>query len=134
MDSLVLIVEDDAEIRFALGDLLESSGYSVAMAHNGLDGLAQLRGGLRPDVVLLDIMMPVMNGRAFRAQQLADPAIAGIPVIVLTAMGRAEEVGRELKAHAALSKPFELGDLLSLLDRLLASSKAEEFAPERFPM
>lgn len=118
MKPLVLIVEDDPEIRFALGDLLELSGYRVSKAQHGRDALQLLRGGLRPAVILLDIMMPVMNGWAFRAEQLADPELSGIPVVVLTAMGRAEEAGRELGCHAALSKPFEISDLLTILDRL----------------
>ena len=118
MKPSVLIVEDDSEIRLALGDLLESSGYSVSEAQHGHEALELLQSGLRPGVILLDIMMPVMNGWVFRAEQLADPRIADIPVIVLTAMGRAEETGRELRAHAALSKPFEISDLLHLLERL----------------
>jgi CheY-like chemotaxis protein len=113
---LVLIVEDDPEIRLALGDILESCDYSVAQAQNGREALERLRSGPRPAVILLDIMMPVMNGWAFRAEQLADPKLAAIPIIVLTAMGRADETGRELRAYAALSKPFEIRDLLTLLE------------------
>jgi CheY-like chemotaxis protein len=124
MKPLVLIVEDDSEIRYALGDLLELSGYTVAQAQNGREALQLLRSGLRPAVILLDIMMPVMNGWAFRAEQLADPQLSGIPVIVLTAMGRAEEAGRELRCHAALSKPFEISDLLTVLDRLTEVDQA----------
>jgi CheY-like chemotaxis protein len=135
MKPLVLIVEDDPEIRFALGDLLESSGYSVATAQHGREALDHLRGGLRPSAILLDIMMPVMNGWVFRAEQLADDAIAAIPVIVLTAMGRAEEAGQELEAHAALSKPFEIVDLLTILERLCGTSpEPEKLAPERLPL
>lgn len=119
MNPLVLIVEDDAEIRMALADLLECSGYLVAQAQHGREALDLLHAGPRPAVILLDIMMPVMNGWSFRAAQRADPQLASIPVVVLTAMGRAEETGRELGAHAALSKPFEIADLLDLLGRLV---------------
>jgi CheY-like chemotaxis protein len=128
MNPLVLIVEDDAEIRMALADLLESSGYVVSQAQHGREALDQLRAGPRPAVILLDIMMPVMNGWSFRTAQLADPHLASIPVVVLTAMGRAEETGRELRAHAALSKPFEIADLLDLLGRLVPTDPARASA------
>ncbi|HET7755085.1 MAG TPA: response regulator [Anaeromyxobacteraceae bacterium] len=118
MKPLVLIVEDDPEIRLVLADILETCGYAVSQAQHGREALDKLEAGLRPAAILLDLMMPVMNGWVFRAAQLEDRRLASIPIVVLTAMGRAEETGRELRAHAALSKPFEISDLLAILERL----------------
>ena len=79
---LVLIVEDNPESADVLRRVLIFRGYSVATAVDGVDALALLRSGLRPAVIILDLWMPNMDGRQFRAEQLADPALARIPVIV----------------------------------------------------
>src|SRR5579863_9655434 len=81
----VLIVDDDREIREILGELLTEEGFAVEASWNGQTALARLREGLRPDVIVLDIMMPAMDGLTFRSLQRQDAAIADIPVVGVTA-------------------------------------------------
>jgi two-component system chemotaxis response regulator CheY len=114
----ILVVEDDADIRTALSSILGEEGYAVSCASDGCEALELLRAGLRPDAILLDLMMPVMSGPEFRAKQLEDPLLAAIPIVILTADGRITEVARALGAAAAFAKPFELGDLLETVARL----------------
>lgn len=120
--SAILVVEDDADIRSALCSILEDEGYRVACAADGQEALGALRAGLRPAVILLDLMMPVMDGPDFRAAQLLDPRIADIPVVVLTADGRLQQAAQALGAVAAFAKPFELKVLLRALERVTAAS------------
>jgi CheY-like chemotaxis protein len=116
---MVLVVDDDASIREALSDLLGDEGYRVATATNGAEALTLLRppGELRPCVILLDLMMPVMNGQEFYAEQQRDPALATIPTVVISADGnialKAAAFGGEF-----LSKPVRLETVLRVLDRL----------------
>jgi CheY-like chemotaxis protein len=81
----VLIVDDDRDIRETLGDLLHDEGFDVEAAWNGESALARLQAGFRPDVIVLDIMMPRMDGLTFRSLQRSHPALASIPVVGLTA-------------------------------------------------
>jgi CheY-like chemotaxis protein len=113
----VLVVEDDADILRALVQVLQDEGHTVRAAENGLVALAALRapGARPPCVILLDLMMPVMDGWAFRAAQLRDPALAGIPVIVLTADGSAVEKAALMNCAGALRKPVELATLLGAI-------------------
>src|SRR5512146_3119469 len=76
----ILVVEDDADIRSVLCEILRDHGFDVAAACNGRDALDQLRRGARPSLILLDLMMPIMSGADFRAAQLATPELRGIPV------------------------------------------------------
>jgi CheY-like chemotaxis protein len=108
----VLVVDDDDGIRCALAQALEEEGYQVATAINGADALEHLRAGARPCIILLDIMMPVLDGRAFLELKLADPAIAEVPVVVITADGRALRDPMMLNARAVLAKPISLDVLL----------------------
>ncbi len=88
-----------------------------------------LRAGLRPAVILLDLMMPVMDGADFRAAQLRDPRLAAIPVVVLTADGRFQQAAQALGAAAAFAKPFELKVLLRALERLAAAPAQATASP-----
>jgi CheY-like chemotaxis protein len=81
----VLIVDDDRDIREVLGELLVDEGFNVEAAWNGETALARLEAGFRPDVIVLDLMMPVMDGLTFRAVQLGNQRLRDIPVIGLTA-------------------------------------------------
>lgn len=116
--STVLVVEDDNDIRIALCDILEDEGYVVAHARNGVDAIEQLRRGPRPCLILLDWMMPVMNGAGFLRAQREDSAIADIPVVILSAHLRGGATARELGAADLLPKPFSARDLLDVVGRL----------------
>jgi CheY-like chemotaxis protein len=108
----VLIVDDDFALRDALCAALEGEGFAVAAASNGQEALEYLRNGARPRLVLLDLMMPIMNGWEFRAEQRQDPELADIPVIVLSAFARSGD--EELRGiEQFLRKPFQLADLLA---------------------
>jgi CheY-like chemotaxis protein len=113
----VLVVEDDALIRESLIEALEEHGYQVTGAANGRDALDVLATPPRPDVILLDLMMPVMDGRSFRNQQLRDPALAAIPVVVLSAASDVLRAGAEMRAAGVLRKPVTLRALLDELAR-----------------
>ena len=116
----VLLVEDDADIREGFRELLQSEGLQVTVAANGLEALARLdEGKPLPDVILLDLMMPVMDGFAFRARQRADPRIARIPVVVISADPRLDARHDVLDARAYLTKPCDIDLLIAMVtDRL----------------
>jgi CheY-like chemotaxis protein len=108
----VLIVDDDFALRDALCAALEGEGLAVAAVSNGQEALDYLRSGARPSLVLLDLMMPIMNGWEFRAQQRQDPELSDIPVVVLSAFARSGD--EELRGIGQfLRKPFQLADLLA---------------------
>lgn len=109
----VLVVEDDTAIREDLVMILESEGYSVIAAVNGADALRVLRSGVLPFVILLDIMMPVMDGWKFREQQTLDPLLAQVPVVVMTADGSASDKAKRMNAQGFLQKPMDIDLLLS---------------------
>ena len=111
----ILIVEDDEAIREGLEQLVEEAGYVSSGASNGAHALEQLRGGVRPAVILLDLMMPVMNGWDFRNAQLEDPELAGIPVVVLSDFG---EDAAAAAADEVLPKPFTVAELVDVLHRI----------------
>jgi len=115
MTSLVLIVDDDFDLRDTLSDVLQDAGFAVASAGDGIEALDYLRTGERPAVILLDWMMPRCNGSQFRSEQLADPAIAAIPVVLLTADTRREEKMAELGVETYLAKPCDRETLLAAI-------------------
>jgi CheY-like chemotaxis protein len=111
----VLVVEDDRDIREGLLDTLMEHGYQSVGAANGREALATLRtSGDLPCMILLDIMMPVMDGRTFREELLRDPDLAEIPVVLLSAHRDVAERAKALKVAAYLEKPLKLKDLLAL--------------------
>ncbi len=109
----VLVVDDDPDILETTRFVLESAGYRVSTAANGNEALILLHDEAAPCVILLDLMMPVMNGWEFRAEQALDPGLAGIPVIVVTGAGRAAPKAASLGAACLLQKPVDLTTLLS---------------------
>lgn len=113
---LVLVVDDDPDICETLQTVLEVSGYRVAAAGNGREALRTLRSGVRPCLVLLDLMMPVMNGLEFRAEQSSDPAIAAVPVVVVSGDHGVAEKATAMGLEG-LSKPIDIDDLLQVVGR-----------------
>jgi CheY-like chemotaxis protein len=107
----VLVVEDEPDVREPVAQLLAVAGFEVAAAANGLEALRLARSS-PPDVIVLDLMMPVMNGWEFRRAQRADPALAAIPVVVVSASTPTPDLGPI--SHVA--KPYELPALLRALD------------------
>jgi CheY-like chemotaxis protein len=123
----VLVVEDDRDLRDSLLEVLEEAGYSTSGAQDGLAALAKLRAdSRRPDLILLDLQMPNMDGPSFRAEQLKLPAVAGIPVVVVTADANAAQQGRLLGARAVLRKPLKLPQLLDLIPEVVGAPSSGE--------
>jgi CheY-like chemotaxis protein len=119
----VLIVDDDPDLSEVLRRVLHRCGYAVQVARNGREALEALRQGQGPEVVLLDLMMPDMNGWEFRAEQLKDPELSGIPLVVFSGHGKIEQDTASIKAAANLRKPVALEDLLQVLGRVLAGEE-----------
>jgi CheY-like chemotaxis protein len=112
----VLVADDDDAIRESLVELLETEGYATTAARNGAEALELLRAHA-VSVVLLDLKMPEVDGYEFRARQLEDPAIADVPVIVISADHRAD-VAR-LAGAELVSKPFDVAPLLAMIRELI---------------
>jgi CheY-like chemotaxis protein len=113
----VLIVDDDLDIRSTLREALEFEGHTVRAVANGREALEDLRGQNAVCVILLDLMMPVMNGWEFREEQLKDPRIAKVPVLVISADGNAEVKAASLTANGYLKKPIRVKDLFDAVAR-----------------
>jgi CheY-like chemotaxis protein len=111
----VLVVDDDTDVRSTVAEILEEEGYDVVPAANGRDALRALLDGTQPDVILLDMMMPEMDGWAFRAEQVHHPRIASIPVVIFTAYSLPHEATDLLGACCILKKPLRLAELLSAI-------------------
>ena len=103
----VLVVDDDPDVRGLLETYLELEGFDVLTATNGCDALQRLRDA-RPSVILLDLMMPVMDGEKFRAAQLKDASISAIPVIVFSGKPDCAAVAKRLDAVSCITKPMRL--------------------------
>jgi DNA-binding response OmpR family regulator len=121
----ILIVDDDEETREMLAALLAIQGFHTISAEDGLEALHLLRSVRRraphiPCLVLLDLMMPRLSGDEFRRAQLGDPAVAGVPVAVMSGASDAEAHGQSLGAVATLTKPFDLDVLLEVVRRYCA--------------
>jgi signal transduction histidine kinase len=120
-DSSVLIVEDNHEIREVISSALAGRGYQVRSACGAADALAQLERDSRPDVILLDLMMPGMSGWEFRVEQRQKPRLADIPVVAMSADTSAQ--AKAIDADAYLAKPFEPQDLVDAIERVLLASE-----------
>ena len=116
--AVVLVVDDDFDTRESIVDLLLDNGIEAVSAKDGRDGLLELR--MRSDVglILLDLSMPMMDGRLFRATQLADPELAAIPVAILSGDDDAKTVAEEMKAAFMFAKPFQPDALIGALRSL----------------
>ncbi len=120
---MVLIVEDDEDIRAALAEMLGNLGYTVTTAEHGQEALERLREpGAPPTIILLDIMMPVMDGLQFLREQMRDAVLCKVPVVVMTALKNAVGEALTLGAVAALVKPVDVERLLSVIARVSSTS------------
>jgi CheY-like chemotaxis protein len=117
-DHLVMVVEDDRDVRESIAEVLEDHQYQPMGAANGKEAIDQLRAGShKPCVILLDIMMPIMDGWQFRDLQREDPELSSIPVVVLTAHANLHEATTGMHAAACLKKPVPLKTLLATVER-----------------
>ena len=117
----ILLVEDDVDIRLDLADILRAEGYDVSTAANGQEALDFLGANSEQvGLILLDLMMPVMNGWDFRARQLEEPALTAIPVVLLSGAGDVARHALALKTAGYLIKPLRLDSLLGIVSRLCA--------------
>lgn len=122
----ILLVDDDHDIREALTDTLQDQGFDVLSAGNGLEALRLLRSTpVSPSVILLDLMMPVMDGYGFLDEQRRDPALAAIPVAIITA-SHAPDVSRLGAAPPVVPKPIKVPQLINLLRKLEAGNAQRE--------
>jgi chemosensory pili system protein ChpA (sensor histidine kinase/response regulator) len=110
----VLVVDDDRDVRDVMTQFLRLEGYAVATAANGLEALEHLRSGDAPCLILLDVMMPEMDGVRFRLEQKKDPRLSGIPVVVVSALRdvRSTAAASHLDAVEYLEKPVDFDSLL----------------------
>lgn len=108
---MVLVVDDERDIRLAVAEILSDEGYQVVDACDGAEGLAKAKA-YHPGLVLLDLMMPGMDGWAFRRAQQHDPEVSRIPVVVLSAMGT-----DGLDVEGYVGKPFDMDDLVTAVRR-----------------
>jgi CheY-like chemotaxis protein len=115
MTHKVLIVDDDEDIRESLMDFLADHGYSPVGATDGRDALNKLAAEPSPCVIILDLMMPVLDGTGFRKQQLRNPQLSAIPVIVVSAYGDASAYAGALHGTTQLPKPPDLRALLEIM-------------------
>jgi CheY-like chemotaxis protein len=115
---LILVVDDHDAARLAAAALLSSTGYAVVQAPNGRDALALLAKGTRPDLILLDLMMPVMDGWEFMKRQRRDRQLCTIPTIVVSAIPSHDPRCLEMPVVRLVSKPYSC-------DQLIAAIRAE---------
>jgi CheY-like chemotaxis protein len=112
----ILLIEDDTDVTDALGEVLRDEGYLVATASNGLEAIEYLRSHGLPSVILLDLMMPVMDGYQFRELQRSEPGLGEIPVICISA-GAMDERLDKMQVQGAFKKPLDLQSLLNAIER-----------------
>jgi len=120
---VVLVADDEEDIKVVLRMFLEAVGYEVVTAFDGLDALEQIKS-TKPDVVLMDIMMPVIDGIEVVRQMKATPGIRDIPVVMLTAAAQSDMVERAIQAGAAdyIVKPFEPETVQKAIEKVLGTA------------
>jgi len=120
MGKKILIVDDEPTIVKMLESRLQAEGYEVFTAHSGEEGLEQCKLA-KPDAVILDIMMPDMDGSVVAAHMQEDPNLSKIPIVFLTAVVKPQEIpkNRKIGGHYFLSKAFKITELLEVLKKIL---------------
>ena len=114
----IFLVEDDYDLRNSLKEILEEEGYRVSCAGDGQEALQVLRSlSPYPSLIFLDLMMPVLDGYGFRRAQVADPLLAQIPVVIMSADGQVDKNRAQTQAVAYVRKPFDLEDILDAVER-----------------
>lgn len=116
----ILLVDDDFGILDALSDVLTDEGYDIITARNGREALERI-AVTRPDVILLDFMMPIMDGGQTLQALQADPSLRSIPVIMMSAVSKAS-LPLDCQPTAFIAKPFEIKSLLEQLERILGTA------------
>jgi CheY-like chemotaxis protein len=119
----ILVIEDDAMTRQSLGMILGPAGYATCEAADGQEALLLLQRGPRPDLIVLDLLMPGMDGWHFRREQLRVPALAAIPVVVCSGTGDADLHAAALGAAGFLDKPIDADQLLEMVARVLRQAQ-----------
>lgn len=120
----ILLVEDDGDIRESIREVLEDEGYAVLEALDGLDALEQLRAVAHlPGLILLDLMMPRMNGAEFLIEREKTPTWSQLPVVILSADADVRAKARLLEVAAYLEKPIKLALLLATIARVIEASR-----------
>src|SRR5918911_1044782 len=109
--SYVLVVDDDPAIRGLVGDALRSEGYAVDLAAHGREALEAMRAS-RPSTVVLDLMMPVMDGFSFMQACHLEQLCDGVPIVVISAVHEALDQIRDMPVQACIAKPFDLEELV----------------------
>ena len=129
----VLVVEDEAALRFIVAECLRQAGFEVVEASNGLEGLEVARAQT-PDLIVLDLMMPLMGGKAFVEASRADAGLASVPIVVLSAaLGLVDAPDRAAVA-ASLNKPFDLDVMLATIERVLEQSATSSLGAAATPL
>ena len=114
----ILLVEDDQDIRDTLIELLEGEGYEVLFAENGQVGLDKLSTiKVLPNLILLDLMMPIKDGFQFCAEKDADPRFSHVPVVVMSADGHIRENQQRVNARAYLKKPLDIYEIIDIVEK-----------------
>ena len=121
----ILVVEDDEDLREAVMLVLDRYGYEMRGAHDGIDAIEQIRAHGRPDMILLDLRMPRMNGEELAHAIRQDPALAPAPIVVLSGDSTARDVAASIGARGVLAKPVDLDVLVKMVRDVLPDGHHE---------
>ena len=124
MSKRILIVEDDPDVAQSVAEVLKASGYGTELAANGREALDHLQHNGLPDLILLDLMMPVMDGWQFREEQRKSPALDAVPVVIVTADGNARGKAAAIHAAGHVGKPVTIDGLLDAVERICGAPEA----------
>ena len=127
MEALILVVDDDRDCRELLEHVLSFEGYRVALAQNGVEAL-RIAHHDKPRLILLDLMMPIMDGYQFRLHQLSDRELSAIPVICISGTHQAAQAAAQLQVAACIQKPLPLDELLAVVAREIQNPTGQSAA------